>query len=242
MTRHVLITRAPVDCRELQELLRPAGLRLRPFPVIRVEDHTHEAGWEALSRALAVNPKGRPRRVLLASPRAPERLVAQARPRGLAEILTWPAVAVGRGTADAAERAGLRVEHVGPGTGAGLSAELAEVWPQSTLVVFACGVHRRDELPEALAAAGHQVVPVEIYRMRRTPPRELPSPGPADLVVLTSPRAARLYLEAMGGLPLPIPHWALGPTTRDAAEALGIPCSIPPQPDIHSLAEELCRT
>jgi uroporphyrinogen-III synthase len=132
---------------------------------------------------------------------------------------------------------------VGPGTGLGLAEQLREGWTEPSLVVFPCGVHRRDELPRRPSPrAGHRVLPVEVYRMRRTPPRELPSAGPADLVVLTSPRAARLYLEAMGGLPLPIPHWALGPTTRDAAAALGIECRIPPVPDIHSLAEELCRT
>ena len=33
--------------------------------------------------------------------------------------------------------------------------------------------------------------------------------GPADAIVLTSPRAAELYPEAVGGLPLPLVHWAL---------------------------------
>jgi uroporphyrinogen-III synthase len=61
-------------------------------------------------------------------------------------------------------------------------------------------------------------------------------------VVLTSPRAARLYLEAAGGQPLPLPHWALGETTRDAAAALGIDCRVPASPTMESLAEELCRT
>jgi uroporphyrinogen-III synthase len=59
---------------------------------------------------------------------------------------------------------------------------------------------------------------------------------------MTSPRAARLYLEAVGGRPLPLPHWALGSTTRDAALALGIAdCRAPVSPTIASLAEELCR-
>ena len=95
---------------------------------------------------------------------------------------------------------------------------------------------------EMLLAAGHTVVPVVVYRMRATPPRELPPLGPSlDAVVVTSPRAARLYLEGVGGLPLPCPHWALGPTTRDAARSLGIDCLIPPEPSLDSLAEELCR-
>jgi uroporphyrinogen-III synthase len=241
MTRHVLITRSPADCRDLQELVRPAGLRLRPFPVIRVENHDDAAGWRSLDEALATDPE-RPRHLLLASPRAPQRFVDQCRAGNREALLHLGAAAVGGGTAEAAEAAGLRVIVVGPGTGLGLAEQLRETWTEPSLVAFPCGVHRRDEMPRALAAAGHRVLPVEVYRMRRTPPRELPSAGPADLVVLTSPRAARFYLEAMGGLPLPIPHWALGPTTRDAAAALGIECRIPPEPDIHSLAEELCRT
>jgi uroporphyrinogen-III synthase len=86
------------------------------------------------------------------------------------------------------------------------------------------------------------VLPVVVYRMDPTPPRELPPLGPSlDAVVLTSPRAATFYLEGVGGHPLPCPHWALGPTTRQAAAALGIDCRIPLEPTMKSLAEELCR-
>jgi uroporphyrinogen-III synthase len=108
-------------------------------------------------------------------------------------------------------------------------------------VIFACGHHRRPELPDALEAAGHRVIPVVVYRMEPTPQRELPPLGPSlDAVVLTSPRAAELYLQGVGGMALPCPHWALGPTTRDAAAALGIDCRIPQQPTMESLAEDLC--
>ena len=97
--------------------------------------------------------------------------------------------------------------------------------------------------PEALAEAGHPVHPVVVYSMRATPPRELPPLGPnLEAVILTSPRAARLYLDAVGGKPLPLQHWALGPTTRDAAGGLGIECAIPSEPTMYSLAEELCQS
>jgi len=75
-----------------------------------------------------------------------------------------------------------------------------------------------------------------------TPPRELPPLGPSlDAVILTSPRAAGLYLDGVGGLPLPCRHWALGPTTQAAAVALGIECLSPDKPTMQSLAEELCK-
>ena len=50
------------------------------------------------------------------------------------------------------------------------------------------------------------------------------------------------YLDGVGGLPLPCRHWALGPTTRAAAGAIGIDCSIPIEPTFESLAEELCKS
>jgi uroporphyrinogen-III synthase len=149
---------------------------------------------------------------------------------------------VGSGTAEAARAAGLRVEVQGPGTGSGLAAELVAAWSRPTTVIFACGRERRQELPEALTAAGHTVLAVELYRMRPTPPRELPPLGPSlEAVVLTSPRSARYYLDGVGGHPLPCQHWALGPTTQAAAAALGIDCLIPPEANLESLAEELCK-
>ena len=153
-----------------------------------------------------------------------------------------PAAAVGPSTEKAARDAGLNVKVVGPGTGAGLARLLDESTGSPTTFILACGRERRPELPGALAEAGHVILPVVVYRMDPTPPRELPPLGPSlEAVVLTSPRAAELYLAGVGGLPLPCPHWALGPTTRDAAAALGVECSIPRKPNFESLAEELCK-
>ena len=71
-------------------------------------------------------------------------------------------------------------------------------------MVFACGRDRRPELPTILGEAGHSVLSVVVYRMVATPPRELPPLGSSlEAVVLTSPRAASLYLEGVGGMPLP---------------------------------------
>ncbi len=241
MSRYVLITRVPADCRELQDLLEGSGIVLRPYPVLRLEAVGDERGWRRARAALSsARSEGIPAWSLLASPRAPRRLREEAEARNLRNVLELPAAAVGEGTAEAGLKAGLRVEITGPGTGSGLARLLVRTVPSPALFLFFCGVHRRPELPEALEAAGHRVVPVEVYRMGATPPRELPPLGPAvDAVVLTSPRAARLYLESLGGHPLPCPHWALGPTTRHAAEALGVPCRIPPEPSLRSLAADL---
>ena len=240
MTRVVLVTRHPADCAELEALLRPAGLAVRPYPVLRLEEADDAAGWRAIRRLL-VDPPGRPW-LAITSPRAPERLVRQARNRSADALLDWPAAAVGAATAAAAARVGLRPVLVGHGSGLGLARQLIARLESNDPVVLACGADRRLELPEALAAAEHPVYPVVVYAMRPTPTRELPPLGPGlEAVVLTSPRSASLYLEAVGGRPLPLPHWALGSTTRNAAAALGIDCRVPASPTMESLAEELCR-
>jgi len=241
MTGAVLVTRSPADCAELEALLRPAGLAVRPYPVLRLEEADDPAGWRAIRRLL-VDPPGQPW-LVVASPRAPERLVRQARSRGADSLLDWPLAAVGAATAAAAARAGLRPALVGHGSGLGLARQLIERLAPGDPVVLACGADRRLELPEALAAAGHQVHPLIVYAMRPTPATDLPPLGSGlAAVVLTSPRAIPLYLEAVGGRPLPLQHWALGPTTRAAAAALGIDCRAPASPTVQSLAEELCRT
>jgi len=239
MTRRVLITRTEADCGELQALVAPAGVVLVPYPVIRLEEVEDESGWAAVPPV--DGPTGEIR-LLLASPRAAEPFAAQARRREAEYLLRLPVAVVGEGTGRAARRAGLEVDLVGPGTGLGLAELLCDRLSPGTTLVFPCGHHRREELPSALEAAGHRVLPVEVYLMRATPADELQLPDPpADEVILTSPRAARLYLERVGGRPLPCPHLAMGPTTRAAAAALGVECRTPARPTVESLAEELCQ-
>jgi uroporphyrinogen-III synthase len=237
----VLITRHPSDCAELQALLDPCGLKLRPFPVLRLSEvHDEEAWAELMERLLDLLPAAW---LVLASPRAPERFVSECRRLGVEDLLELPAAAVGASTAAAARSAGLDLRQVGPGNGSGLAEQLVREIAEPTTFIFACGRDRRPELPRGLSDAGHEVLPVVVYQMEPTPPRELPPLGPSlEGVVLTSPRAARLYLEGVGGLPLPCRHWALGPTTQAAAAAIGIDCLIPREPTLGSLAEELCKS
>jgi uroporphyrinogen-III synthase len=242
MTRKVLITRHPADCRELQELLRPADVMLRAFPVLRLEDVVDSSGWKAARKAVSDPDSLASTWLAFASPRAPHRFVKAARAHEAALLLELPVAAVGQSTSQSIREAGLSVTLEGPGSGAGLAGALLQRLAPSSTVVLACGHDRRRELPDLLESEGHKVLPIIVYRMRPTPPRELPPLGDRlDAVVLTSPRAAQLYLSGVGGLPLPCQHWALGPTTRDAAAALGIDCRIPQQPTLRSLAEELCR-
>jgi uroporphyrinogen-III synthase len=237
----VLITRHPSECGELQSLLDPCDLKLRPYPVLRLSDVHDDSGWSTVTDRLPNLEQGA--WLVMASPRAPGRFVAECNRFGANTLLELPVAAVGTSTAASARSADLRVELVGPGTGAGLARQLIEENDEPTTFVFACGRDRRPELPRALTEAGHDVLPVVVYQMDPTPARELPPLGPSlGGVVLTSPRAAQLYLDGVGGLPLPCRHWALGPTTRAAAAAIGIDCSIPDEPTFESLAEELCKS
>jgi len=237
----VLITRHPLECGELQSLIDPCGLKLRPYPVLRLSDVHNDNGWSTVMDRLGNLEQGA--WLVMASPRAPERFVAECNQFGANTLLKLPVAAVGTSTATSARSTGLRVELVGPGTGAGLALQLIEENDEPTTFVFACGRERRPELPRTLTEAGHDVLPVVVYQMDPTPARELPPLGPSlDGVVLTSPRAAQLYLDGVGGLPLPCRHWALGPTTQAAAAAIGIDCSIPNEPTFESLAEELCKS
>jgi uroporphyrinogen-III synthase len=234
----VLITRSWRDCQDLDALLASHDIHTRPFPVLRVEEHTDRKGWRAVTKLLASQPEPEPW-LLLTSPRAPRYVVEQVRERGVQALLEMKIASVGPATTEAADKAGLTVDLEGAGSASRLAEALVEQWSTPTASVLAGGVHLRPELPRALERAGHRVLKLRVYAMRATPSRELPPIGPSHAVVLTSPRAAEHYLEAVGGLPLPVPHWALGPTTRNAASALGITCSIPDEPTMASLASSL---
>ncbi len=242
MSRFILITRQGSECHELQEMLASTDLVLRPYPVLRLEDVNDVRGWKRVKKALPADQTNDHSWILLASPRAAPRLVASIKRHSCEHLLKLPLAVVGEGTAAAANEAGLNVKTIGPGTGEGLAEQLIEKWSSPTKVLFACGHERRPDLPNALNAKGHTIIPLELYAMKPTPPRELAPLGPSlEAVILTSPRSAQYYLEGVGGHPLPCPHWALGPTTRDSAKLMGISCRIPKQPNLESLAEELCQ-
>ena len=241
MARTVLVTRTADDCAELQEMVRHADVSLFPYPVLTWESADDEPAWAYLLERLAEPSFTTTAWLALVSPRAPQPFAGQARRRGAGRLLALPAAAVGQATARAAASVGLDIRLVGTGTGADLAEPLASFLADGAPVVLACGHDRRPELPEALEPRGHPVLLVEVYRMRATPASDLPPlPEQVDGVVLTSPRAASLYLARVGGSPLPCPHWVFGPTTRDAAADLGIACRATDRPDLQSLAEALC--
>ena len=145
-TRHVLITRTPKDCLELQGLLEDSSIRLRPFPVLRLAEHTDRRGWQKVTKLLEHAALPHPW-LTLTSPRAARFLVEQARERRLETIFRLRTAAIGAATAEAADAAGLQVEIVGQGTGIDLARKLNELWTEPTKAILAAGVRARPELP-----------------------------------------------------------------------------------------------
>lgn len=180
MARQVLVTRSAADCAELQALVLGAGVTIRPYPVLRPAPADDPAGWAALLERLPSRAAATGSWLALTSPRAPRPFVEQSRQRGAGHLLELPAAAVGEGTAAAAEAAGLDLRLVGHGTGADLAAALAARLEPGAPVVLPAGRDRRPELPAGLAAAGHPVLAVEVYRMQPTPSAELPQLPPTS--------------------------------------------------------------
>ena len=89
MSRKVLITRHPSDCRQLQELLRPSGVILRPFPVLRIDRFEDHTGWRRLEEASLGSAW-----LAMASPRAPQPWVDQARTRAARHLSKLPVAVV----------------------------------------------------------------------------------------------------------------------------------------------------
>ena len=114
MSGFVLITRHPSECRGLQSLLDPCGLKLRPYPVLRLSDVHDEKGWKTVMERVPDFERGA--WLVMASPRAPERFVAECDRRGGNTLLELPVAAVGNSTAASARSANLRVELVGSRT------------------------------------------------------------------------------------------------------------------------------
>lgn len=240
MTRWVLVTRSAAQCRDLDSALAGHGMRVVPFPTLRLAPVEDAAGWSAVTAKLSVIAW-----VAFTSARAPAPLTEQARSRGvLTQLHRIPAGAVGRATAEAALAAGYRVVLTGNAGGENLARQVIGLARPGQLVLHACGHEPRPELAETLTAAGLVVLPLVVYTSELVPPDQLPAlpEGSPTAVVLSSPRAARGYVQACGQRFASAPHFAFGRTTAEAAAELGITATALREPNDACLLEELCPT
>lgn len=105
-----------------------------------------------------------------------------------------PALAVGRGTAEAAKAAGFADVRSAEGDGAALAAMISRDRPVGT-VLHPAAEEPAFELAASLGAAGVPAFSVPVYRTVET---GVAAP-PADVALLHSPRAARAYARLADG-------------------------------------------
>jgi uroporphyrinogen-III synthase len=144
-----------------------------------------------------------------------------------------PAYCVGPQTAEAAARAGFDARVTGPDAD-GLVAALIAARPKGRLL-HCHGAHLRGDIAGRLAEAGLPVAAVAVYDQVTVPPgadfaAAIARPG--LIVPLYSPRSARVFAEAAGGLPPDAIVLALSPAVAAALPApMRAQAQVLPHPD-----------
>jgi len=185
-------------------------------------------------RALEAARSGRVDTVAFTSPRAPRLLREEAESTGtlsklLSALSSLEAWSVGPSTAEAARR-WLGIESRVPREyrGRALAREIAESGARGVLGLR--GSRALPDLGEMLSASGVRYKEVTVYMLEpvhRSEALERALRG-VDVVLLTSPFIARLFVEAVRRLPEGLRLAAIGPTTAGEMERLGLrPACVP---------------
>jgi uroporphyrinogen-III synthase len=219
--RRILLTRAADDAERWAERLRELGASPSVLPCIECETLDDQATSQALRAALDGAAW-----LVLTSARGAEatfRLLRGSTPAGVS------IAAVGPSTAKAAEPLGVVSLVSSEGTSAGLArALLGRLRTAGTLpvgrVVVAGAEGGRADAEAVLAAAGVEVVRVNVYRTVPAPPatprRDLAAER-IDAVWLASPSAVAGLLNT-AELPRDARVITIGPTTSSAATLAGL--------------------
>jgi len=247
----VLITRAREQADAFAEALRAAGATPIVYPTIAVEP---PPSWQALDDAL--ERRAEYGWAVFTSPSAVAFTTARAAAIGIParSLATMRIAAVGVETARALAAAGLTAAIV-PGADAqrqeglvdGIMAALAEAQAPAdgggeappARILFPQAIGGRELLRDELARRG---CVVDVVPVSQTIERELPEPPPDfDVATFASPSALRAFVRAQGRERLgPAVVAAIGPTTADAAAALGVRVDVvPPSPSMRALVEAL---
>ena len=222
--RVIAVTRA-ADDRQAYEDLTDLGALVVHVPLV---GQRSLSGGPALRAAMAESPTD----LVVTSANAARCLAEALAAEGLdardfAGVTTW---AVGNATAAALRsEVGLGADRVpARASAAGLVEQAASVGVAGRRFLFPAALGARRELEEGLGALGAEVSRVDLYETaaavdgaaRLSTAFELG----LDSVALASPSAAealRVALDVMGPSPKPLRVAAIGPTTAEAARALG---------------------
>ncbi|WP_394842391.1 uroporphyrinogen-III synthase [Pendulispora brunnea] len=232
--KRVLVTRTAEQSRTMLTMLRLRGADAIAQPVIEIHPPPDPAPMQRALGRLSEDYDF----VAFTSENGVERawdeLVRQgkdARAFGKVQI-----AAIGPGTAAALERRGLRADLVakefrGESLAEGLISRAAAM--PLPRILIARALVARDALPEALRAAGWQVEVVPLYETRSPAPENVANlarkleDGAIDAVTFTSKSTVDNLCTALGNedasrLLAKLKVAAIGPITREAAEARGV--------------------
>jgi uroporphyrinogen III methyltransferase/synthase len=235
----VLVTRPREQARALADALRALGGEPILYPTIELAP---PPSWDALDAALAR--AGEYAWVVFTSPSAARFTYARAVDIGARDRLPEMRVAaVGAETARALEALGLTVALVPADSEQrqeGLVAALAQAGLSAgTRVLFPQTLGGREHLRDVLVARG---CVVDVVAVSQTlPVRDLRPPPPFEAATFASPSALRAFVACWGAAPLAARAVAvIGPTTADAARALGVRVdAMPSVPNMPALARAL---
>jgi uroporphyrinogen-III synthase/uroporphyrinogen III methyltransferase/synthase len=242
----IVVTRAPEQAGELARLLEAHGAEVLLCPLVAFGPPPETAALDSALRRL-----GEFDWLVFSSQNAVR--FFEERRRELEVALVWgrPRVAaVGPATAQAAREFGYCVEHVaGQATGMALAAELnAKIAGKSVLLPRSD--RARPDLPEALRAAGAEVIDVVTYLTIPAGQGEEEAlarirAGEVDAIILASPSAFERLAEQLGGAALEaltarVALAAIGPVTAAAIRQAGLPVAVVPRnPSAASFVEAL---
>ena len=246
--RRVLVTRAAHQASKLSKGLRALGAEPVEVPVLEIRP---PASFDALDKAL--HQLGRYDWLILTSANTVRALAERTAALGLALVQPTglQVAAVGEATADAARKAGFEVAfvpdaYVAESLTKGLIGQVA-----GQRILLARAAMARDVIPDALRAAGAEVVVVDAYR------NVLPEAAPEmlrmamkegiDAATFTSSSSATHLAEAAraAGIAWPLasgPAVSIGPITSQTLRDLGWPPAAEANPfDISGLIAAVVR-
>ena len=158
--KRIVVTRAPEQVRDLVARLEAMGATVLLFPAVSFSEPADTAGLDA-----AINSLGEFDWILFTSANAARFFAARCRKIGVEPARSggYRCAAVGPATAEAVAGEGFSVDHVAREfTGAALAGELGAALAGKRILLPRSERARRD-LPDALRAAGAEVVEVIAY-------------------------------------------------------------------------------